>query len=113
MKSKAPAGEHFMIVFLRTMSSTCDLMITQVLEQISLYLRSKFDIDMLPSHLSLHLPRLVPLPTRYAMIDLFFICSILDGYMEAFIDDHKILRLRVISTVPTPTLSSIGESCLS
>ena len=33
--------------------------------------------------------------------------------MEAFIDDHKILRLRVISTAPMPTLSSIGESCLS
>jgi len=58
-----------------------------VFDRISTYLWSKFDIDALPSYLSVRLPRHVPLPIRFAMVDLFFVCLILSGDMEGFLDD--------------------------
>lgn len=82
------------------------LQIAKVFDRISTYLWSKFDIDVLPSYLSVRLPRHVLLPIRYAMVDLFFVCLILSDDMEGFLDDYKILLLRVITTVPMPTLSS-------
>ena len=75
--------------------------------------KKKLQSGLLPSHLSVHIPRNLPLPGAYSMLDLLSLCAILEGDMEAFLDDRKILRLRVVTTLPMAPLSADGESCLS
>ena len=54
------------------------------MEHISNFLRAKFDIDVPPDYLSVHLPHDVPLPGHYSLLELTFLCDILDGDMMAF-----------------------------
>lgn len=68
-RSKAQAGEHFMMIFLRTMSATCDTQLSHVFACVSDHLRLKYDIEVQPSFLSVHLPRHVPVSPQYALVD--------------------------------------------
>ena len=43
MKSKIQAGHHLMIVFVRTVSSMGDLQFAHVIDQVSVFLRVKFE----------------------------------------------------------------------
>lgn len=113
LKSKMQSGQHPMMVYLRRVSTLVELQVAEVMGQISAFLKAKFDIDLLPSHLSVYIPRNVPLPAAYTMLDLLFLCAVLESDMEAFLDDRKILRLRVVTTLSMAPLSADGESCLS
>lgn len=94
------------------MSTLVELQVAEVMGQISAFLKAKFDIDLLPSHLSVYIPRNVPLPAAYTMLDLLFVCAVMSD-VDAFQDDRKILKLRVVTTLPLTPLSADGESCLS
>ena len=41
-------------------------------------------------HLTVHLPRRVPVGDRYSLLDLYFACAIMELNMKAFFDDYKI-----------------------
>lgn len=115
LKPKIQSGQRPMTVYLRTVSTLGELQIADVMTQtqMSTFLKAKYDIDLLPSHLTVYISRNVPLPAAYSMLDLLFLCALLEDDMEAFLDDRKILRLRAVITLPMAPLSANGESCLS
>lgn len=48
-----------------------------------------------------HLPCRVPVSTHYTLVDLYFACAMMEKNMDAFVDDYKILPLKVITTSPS------------
>ena len=71
------------------------------------------EIDVPPDFLSVYLPHNVPLPGHYSLLELTFLCNVLDGDLMAFLEQRTLLLLRVTTTIPVATLTSNGESCLS
>ena len=50
--------------------------------------------------ISVHLSHDVPLPGHYSLLELTFLCDILDGDLMAFLEQRTLLLLRVRTTVP-------------
>ena len=83
------------------------------MDHLSVFLRTKFEIDVPPGFLSVYLPHNVPLPGHYSLLEIIFLCDVLDGDLMAFFEHRTLLLLRVTTTVPVAALSFNGESCLS
>ena len=113
VRSILQSGQTSQLVFARTFSDLNNCLVSTVMEHISNFLRAKFDIDVPPDYLSVHLPHDVPLPGHYSLLELTFLCDILDGDMMAFREQRTLLLLRVTTTVPVSVLTSNGVSCLS
>ena len=112
VRSILQLGQTSQLMFARTFSDLNNCLISTVMEHISNFLRAKFDIDVPPDYLSVHLPHDVPLPGHYSLLELTFLCDILDGDLMAFREQRTLLLLRVRTTVPASVLTSNGASCL-
>lgn len=107
LKSKLQSGQTSHLVFARTFSDLKNCQVSTVMEHL------KFEIDVPPDFLSVYLPHSVPLPGHYSLLELTFLCDVLDGDLMAFLEQRTLLLLRVTTTIPVATLTSNGESCLS
>ena len=56
------------------------------------------EIDVPPDFLSVYLPHNVPLPGHYSLLELIFLCNVLDGDLMAFLEQRTLLLLRVTTT---------------
>lgn len=90
-----------------------DTSLSSVFHDLHLYLCRKCALDISSQHLTVHLPRRVPVGERYSLLDLYFACAMMELNMEAFDDDYRILQLRVTTISPTPSLSIEGEKSLA
>ena len=113
VKSKLQLGQTSQLVFARTFSDLNNCQVSTVMEHLSTFLRTKFEIDLPSDYLSVHLPHDVPLPGHYSLWELAFLCDILDGDLMAFREQRTLLLLRVTTTIPVLTPTSNGVSCLS
>ena len=101
------------IALVRAFDPGAWIRISTVMEHLSTFMRTNFEIDVPPDYLSVHLPHDVPLPGHYSLLELTFLCDILDGDLMAFREQRTLLLLRVTTTIPVSTLTSNGVSCLS
>ena len=113
LKSKLQSAQTSHLVFARTFSDLKNCQVSTVMEHLSTFFRTKFEIDVPPDFLSVYLPHSVPLPGHYSLLELTFLCDVLDGDLMAFLEQRTLLLLRVTTTIPVATLTSNGESCLS
>ena len=112
VRSVLQLGQTSQLMFARTFSDLNNYLVSTAMEQVSNFLRAKFDIDVPPDYLSVHLPHGIPLPGHYSLLELTFLCDILDGDLMAFREQRTLLLLRVCTTVPASVLTSNGASCL-
>jgi len=110
---RSQSGQRPQLVFARTFSDLKNCQVSTVMDHLSTFLRTKFEVDVPPDFLSVYLPHNVPLPGHYSLLELTFLCDILDGDLMAFFEQRTLLLLRVTTTIPVATLTSNGESCLS
>ena len=61
LKAKLQSGQHSQLVFARTFSDLKNCQVSTVMEHLSTFLRTKFEIDVPPDFLSVYLPHNVPL----------------------------------------------------
>ena len=113
LHSKMQAGEQLMMVYFRPMRALCETSLAGVFHDLHHYLCRKCDLHISSQHLTVHLPHRVPVGDRYTLLDLYFACAMMERNMEAFFDDYRILQLKVITTSPSPSLSTEGERCLA
>lgn len=81
-------------IFFHFFSESKNCRVSTVMDHLSVFLRTKFEIDVPPGFLSVYLPHNVPL-------------------LMAFFEHRTLLLLQVTTTVPVAALSFNGESCLS
>ena len=112
VRSVLQLGQTSQLMFARTFSDLNNCLISTAMEHISDFLRRKFDIDVPPDYLFVHLPHGIPLPGHYSLLEMTFLCDILDGDLMAFREQRTLLLLRVCTTVPASVLTSNGSSCL-
>ena len=113
LRSCLQAGDHLRLVYFRPMRALDDTSLSSVFHDLHLYLCRKCELDISSQHLTVHLPRRVPVGDRYSLLDLYFACAMMELNMEAFYDDYRILQLRVTTISPTPSLSIEGEKSLA
>ena len=113
LRSRQQAGEPLMMVYFRPMRALGETSLTSVFHDLHLYLCRRCALDISSQHLTVHLPRRVPVGDRYSLLDLYFACAMMEMNMEAFFDDYRILQLRVTTIQPSPSLSFEGEKCLA
>ena len=109
LHSKVQAGEHLMMVYFRPMRALSETSLAGVFHDLHNYLCRKCDLATphgTPGHR-------VPVGDRYTLLDLYFACAMMEHNMEAFFDDYRILQLKVITTSPSPSISTEGERCLA
>ena len=102
-----------MMVYFRPMRDLKGTSLAGVFHDLHLYLCRTCALDISSQHLTVHLPRRVPVSDRYSLLDLYFACAMMENNMDAFFDEYRILQLRVATTRPSPSLSSEGERCLA
>jgi len=102
-----------MMVYFRPMRALGETSLASVFHDLHLYLCRSCALDISSHHLTVHLPRRVPVGDRYSLLDLYFACAMMEMNMEAFFDDYRILQLRVTTIPPSPSLSFEGEKCLA
>ena len=112
VRSVLQLGQTSQLMLARTFSDLNNYLISTAMEHISDFLRGKFAIDVPPDYLSVHLPHGIPLPGHYSLLELIFLCDIVDGDLMAFQEQRTLLLLRVCTTIPASVLSSNGASCL-
>ena len=112
VRSVLHSGQTSQLIFARTFSDLNNCLISTVMEHLSDFLRGKFHIDVPPDYLSVHLPHGIPLLGHYSLLELVFLCDIVDGDLMAFREQRTLLLLRVCTTVPASVLTSNGASCL-
>ena len=105
LRSCLPAGDQLGLVYFRPMRALDDTSLSSVFHDLHLYLCRKCDLDISSQHLTLYLPRRVPVGDRYSLLDLYFACAMMELNMKAFYDDYRILQLRVTTISPSPSLS--------
>ena len=93
------SGQTSQLMFARTFSDLINCSIHTVMEHLSDFLRGKFHIDVSPDYLSVALPRGIPLLGHYTLLELVFLCDIVDGDLMAFREQRTLLLLRVCTTV--------------
>ena len=113
VKSVLQSGQTFQLMLARTFSDLNNCLVSTAMEYICDFLRGNFSIDVPPDHLSVHLPHGFPLPGHYSLLELVFLCDIVDGNLMAFREERTLLLLRVCTTVPISGLTPAGASCLS
>ena len=112
VRSVLDSGQTSQLMFARTFSDLINCSIHTVMEHLSDFLRGKFHIDVSPDYLSVALPHGIPLLGHYTLLELVFLCDIVDGDLMAFREQRTLLLLRVCTTVPAVVLSPNGASCL-
>jgi len=95
------------------MSALRETSLAGVFHDLHNYLCRKCDLEISSRHLTVHLPHRVPVGDRYTLLDLYFARAMMERNMDAFFDDYRILQLKVITTSPSPSLSTEGERCLA
>lgn len=113
LRSCQQAGNQLSLVYFRPMRALDDTLLSSVFQDLHSYLCSRCDLDISPQHLSVHLPRRVPVGVRYSLLDLYFACAMMELNMDSFADDYRILQLRVTTASPSPSLSMEGEQCMA
>ena len=113
LQSKVQAGEHLTLVYYRPMSTLRETSLVGVFHDLHNYLCRKCELDVASRLLTVHLPHRVPVGACYMLLDLYFVCAMMERNMEAFVDNYQILQLKVITTSPSPSLSIEGERCLA
>ena len=113
LRSRQQAGELLMMVYFRPMRALSETSLTSVFHDLHLYLCRRCALDISSQHLTVHLPRRVPVGDRYSLLDLYFACAMMETNMEVFFDDYRVLQLRVTTIPPSPSLSFEGEKCLA
>ena len=68
--SKLQLGQTSQLVFARTFSDLNNCQVSTVMEHLSTFMRTNFEIDVPPDYLSVHLPHDVPLPGHYSLLEL-------------------------------------------
>ena len=101
LRSRQQAGELLMMVYFRPMRALCETSLTSVFHDLHLYLCRRCALDISSQHLTVHLPRRVPVGDRYSLLDLYFACAMMEMNMEAFFDDYRVLQLRVTTIPPS------------
>ena len=112
VRSVLDSGQTSQLMFARTFSDLINCSISTVMEHLCDFLRGKFHIDVPPDYLSVYLPHGIPLLGHYTLLELVFLCDIVDGDLMAFREQRTLLLLRVCTTVPAAVLSPNGASCL-
>jgi len=112
VRSVLQSGQTSQLMLARTFSDLNNCLVSSAMERISDFLRGNFSIDVPPDYLSVHLPHGIPLPGHYSLLELVFLCDIVDGDLMAFREQRTLLLLRVCTTVPVSVLTSNGASCL-
>ena len=100
------------MVYFRPMRALGETSLTSVFHDLHLYLCRRCSLDISSQHLTVHLPRRVPVGERYSLLDLHFACAMMDTNMDVFFDDYRVLQLIVTTTRPSPSLSLERESAL-
>ena len=113
VNSKLQLGQTSQLVVARTFSDLNNYPVSTIMEQVSSFMRTKFEIDVPPDYLSVYLPHDVPLSGHYSLMELVFLCDILDGDLMAFREQRSLLLLRVTTTVPVAPLTSNAVNCLA
>ena len=113
VKSVLQSGQTSQLMLARTFSDLNNCLVSTAMEHICDFLRGNFSIDVPPDYLSVHLPHGIPLPGHYSLLELVFLCDIVDGDLMAFREQRTLLLLRVCTTVPISELTPNGASCLS
>ena len=112
VRSVLDSSQTSQLMFARTFSDLINCSISTVMEHLCDFLRGKFHIDVPPDYLSVYLPHGIPLLGHYTLLELVFLCDIVDGDLMAFREQRTLLLLRVCTTVPAAVLSPNGASCL-
>ena len=84
VRSVLDSGQTSQLMFARTFSDLINCSIYTVMEHLSDFLRGKFHIDVSPDYLSVALPHGIPLLGHYTLLELVFLCDIVDGDLMAF-----------------------------
>ena len=112
VKSVLQMGQTSQLMLARTFSDLNNYSVSTAMVHISDFLCRNFSIDVPPDYLSVHLPHGIPLPGHYSLLELVFLCDIVDGDLMAFREHRTLLLLRVCTTVPISVLTPNGASCL-
>ena len=112
VRSVLDSDQTSQLMFARTFSNLINCSISTVMEHLCDFLRGKFHIDVPSDYLSVYLPHGIPLLGHYTLLELVFLCDIVNGDLMAFREQRTLLLLRVCTTVPAAVLSPNGASCL-
>ena len=93
VKSVLQTGQTPQLMVARTFSDLNNCLVSTVMEHIGDFLRRSFSIDVPPDYLSVHLPHGIPLPGHYSLLELIFLCDIVDGDLMAFREQRTLLLL--------------------
>lgn len=99
VRAQMKSGEGFVLVVFRAVPALGNLRVTSVMTSISAHLKAQCALDIFPSDLY--------------VLDVYFICLILDRDLDPIFDDYMILQLTVTCVLPVKRLSIVGERCLS
>ena len=109
-------GEDFTYVIVRSSLHLYSFRLLSIFETLACFLKAKFAIDVCAADLSVELPRRVPVSVSYSLLDILFICMVLNddnSFPFVFNDDSKILSLTLVSVLQIDRLGYQGECSLS
>ena len=113
LSSRRQAGESLRKVYFRPMCTLGETSLLSVFQDLHLYLGWRCALDIPSQHMTVQLPRRVPVGERYSLLDLYFACATMDMNMDVFHDDYRVLQLIVTTTPASPSLTMEGEKCLA